>query len=330
MYLNMTGMSGAVGRRPIPIPRVLMHRKGVGVLVNTGGGTLVDMTPSDAAAFWAKPQFGMMPVPGITRPDGTIGPSSGWTSRPGYTQASLPPLPERAGGAVGYMSLSPGMGQPVWSPTLNEFLAQELEGAENVCIGQPGSSSCQRPLSDWVAQSIDFCHNHPDSPGCGNPAAAAAAIAAQLLDYQKRLAAYVANPSSVTGTPYMGTGPGGSSYYPGQIFANSADGYMLNSPGAASPPSNPVRAGGTDIPNAGGPRDRGVTASGPAPVNSGGSSGSAPGNGGGGAAGNANAGGGVMDLATRSVTILGFDIPVWGLVAAGVGGVMLMNAGGRR
>lgn len=280
----------------------------VGVMVNTGGGTLVDMSAADAAAFWARPTPGMMPIPGIVNPDGSVGASGGWTSMPGFTQASLAPQPPVPPPTQGYMSLAPGMGQPVWNQTLSEYLAGRVQATGTICLSQPTNPDCVGGVADMANQAIDFCHVHPDSPGCGNPAGTAASFAAQLADYKARLAAYNANPSSQTGIPVylnpggggpmMGGGSPGGSAFGGNALNNSAPvntyvptSQMQNNP-LAPPMQNPALPSGSLVRNTGASGDM---------------------------TGNNGGGGGESDITA-------WLKDNWILIAAGVGAVVLLPA----
>lgn len=215
----------------------------LGVMVNTGGGTLVDMPAAQAAQYWGTgAQAGQIYQSGGVN-YGYNG--YGWTTtgvqQPMLGGAAKPPV--QIPGAGGFeMSLSPGMMMPTSAPSLATALQDAVNESSspfivNNIIG--GSTTAQQEAQYIIDKAGQWAALHPDLAAAVDWKSAAQSAAGQYLSW---VSAGAAQYSSSNGglIPYLGPGAGvnqGSSYIGPVAGAPSA--------GAAPPP---VMYGGGNTP----------------------------------------------------------------------------------
>jgi len=129
----------------------LPQRYGIGTLINIGSGNLVDVTPEEAAEYWAT---GVVP--------GSVNIQEGWMTN-NLSSSYQPAAPYMA--PQGQYS-APG------EQTLESVLQQLLQANESpfqTSLIAQGGDTALGTAGSFAAIAAQHCALHPMAPGCENP-----------------------------------------------------------------------------------------------------------------------------------------------------------------
>lgn len=227
------------------------------------------------------------------------------------------------------MSSVPGMSNPVQVPTLRAHLSSLVSGNERDYLLTGGSLPTPDGCAAWLQEMArQFCQMYPDACTGTDQASLISSLCSQYQTwYLATLSAYYNIQDRTGGTPASTAPPRPAGYVYPTVFT-SGPGYVAQQSGAT-----PQQALVASIGPAAAAAAQGSGSSGAVAVNSTQTNPAASGGGGGAAAAGGGstpaASGGASDFLSGSVSIFGFDIPMWA-AGAGVVGALWMFGGGRR